>query len=352
MDQESSSDVGRQYSQILQMLKGNESAPTVNTVKLDTADTSSSVAGTITALLSNLVESNWIVDTEASNHMVHNKEFLMKCEKLSEYARNKVHLPTGKQITKELKCMVRFFPDFHGFQEISSGKVLGIGREDDGLYILKACKENSGGDSRSRQKCCSSNSVNISSSVSNNGVRDIAMYDTVAQNSMLILKDFLALVKTQFDTIFKCLRTDNGIEFLMSKLVHYLENLDYFIRVLGHCAATAVYILNRLPSMVLNGVKKGDKFGPRAIPSVHIGYFSSQKGYILFDLTTKEFFVNRDTVFKENVFPFRNLLTEPSSIFPVLSFFEYDASSPSSHPQVSVTPFTHQNTTPSPSPQT
>lgn len=35
-------------------------------------------------------------------------------------------------------------------------------------------------------------------------------------------------------------------------------------------------------------------------------YSENQKGYLLYDLTNKIFFVNRDIIFKENVFPFKH----------------------------------------------
>ena len=38
--------------------------------------------------------------------------------------------------------------------------------------------------------------------------------------------------------------------------------------------------------------------------SVHMGYSEVQKGYILYDLTNKVFFVNRDVIFNETTFPF------------------------------------------------
>ncbi|OIT20294.1 hypothetical protein A4A49_65857, partial [Nicotiana attenuata] len=49
---------------------------------------------------------------------------------------------------------------------------------------------------------------------------------------------------------------------------------------------------------------KEDKFSPRAIVAVFLGYAETQKGYKLIDLNTNKFFVCRDVIFKENMFPF------------------------------------------------
>ncbi|XP_019231477.1 PREDICTED: uncharacterized protein LOC109212300 [Nicotiana attenuata] len=48
-----------------------------------------------------------------------------------------------------------------------------------------------------------------------------------------------------------------------------------------------------------------DKFSPRAITTVHMGYSVSQKGYKLYDLRQRKFFVSRDVTFKEDVFLFQ-----------------------------------------------
>lgn len=47
-----------------------------------------------------------------------------------------------------------------------------------------------------------------------------------------------------------------------------------------------------------------DKFKPRGIPCVFLGYPSTQKGYKLLNLTTNKCFVSRDVTFMEYVFPF------------------------------------------------
>lgn len=45
----------------------------------------------------------------------------------------------------------------------------------------------------------------------------------------------------------------------------------------------------------------------RAIPAVLMGYAATQKGYVLLNVTNHSFFVNMDVVFKEFVFPFRQI---------------------------------------------
>ncbi|XP_074345088.1 uncharacterized protein LOC141684147 [Apium graveolens] len=100
----------------------------------------------------------------------------------------------------------------------------------------------------------------------------------------------------------------------------------------GECVLTAVYLFNRLPTPVLgnktpyevlfeklpeydhikaygclafaaNPSQHGDKFGPRGVPCVFVGYPFNQKGYNLLDLTTKRTFVSRDVTFHESIFP-------------------------------------------------
>ena len=101
----------------------------------------------------------------------------------------------------------------------------------------------------------------------------------------------------------------------------------------GDCVLAATRITNRLPSVVLKGKtpyellhkkqpeywhlkvfgclafaynpsRTKDKFQPRGVPCVFIGYSPSQKGYRLHNLLTGVTFVSRDVKFYEAIFPY------------------------------------------------
>ncbi|XP_075080400.1 uncharacterized protein LOC142165911 [Nicotiana tabacum] len=179
----------------------------------------------------------------------------------------------------------------------------------------------------------------------------------------IILSLFLPLIKTQFSNVIKVVKTDNGTEFFNKvctdliihqsscvytpqqngvaerKHMHILDvaralkfQAQVPTRYWGECVEGAVYLINRLPTEVLQGKSPyellhgrppsldhllvfgclcyattifiNDKFGTREKAAVFLGYSTTQKGYKLIDFSSNRFFVSRDVVFKEHTFPF------------------------------------------------
>lgn len=49
------------------------------------------------------------------------------------------------------------------------------------------------------------------------------------------------------------------------------------------------------------------KFHPRPIPSIFVGYPPGMKGYQLYYIENQEFFISREVVFHEHLFPFHTV---------------------------------------------
>ncbi|OIT38236.1 hypothetical protein A4A49_58384, partial [Nicotiana attenuata] len=142
-------------------------------INKDTGE-NSGFAGTTKTFITNedINSEKWIVDSGATNHMVHIKELLDKINnkilgnapkvylpdgtsldvectgesKIGEncIVKNVLHVPSFKynllsvsKLTRDLRCFVSFYPDFWIMQDFHSGKVKGIGKELEGLYKLQ-----------------------------------------------------------------------------------------------------------------------------------------------------------------------------------------------------------------------
>ncbi|XP_070040673.1 uncharacterized protein [Nicotiana tomentosiformis] len=111
------------------------------------------------------------------------------------------------------------------------------------------------------------------------------------------------------------------------------------IKYWGHSVLATIYIINRMPTYVLNGlspfellygqkptvehlrvlgclcyakkVQETDKLLPRSKPTILMGFSDTQKGYVLLDLATNCFFINKDVSFREDIFPFKESQSSP-----------------------------------------
>ncbi|XP_019250920.1 PREDICTED: uncharacterized protein LOC109229825 [Nicotiana attenuata] len=396
-----------QYNQILQLLgKQPECSGSAMAAGMP-------FCGDITKILT-----KWIVDSGASSHMVNDSSLLINAKSVDSKG-GKVHLPTGSvthvshigsvaflkdlivsnvmyipdfkynllsvsKLTKEMRWVVMFFPDFFIFQELFNGQVRGIGKEEDGLYVFNSTPKKS-------VALQSQGQGSVADILNGPRYTWIFLLPTKAE-VVVALRSFFAMIKNVHSTSVKFFRSDNGREFFNSYMSELLQSQGIIhqssciytpqqngvverrhryilevaralrfqtsvpLRFWGECVSTAVYIINRLPSTVLHNktpfeilvghspslqhmrifgclgyvstVRRPDKFAPRAYPAVFLGYSATQKGYKMFVLHTKEFHISRDVVFMEDIFPFQHLNSSTSSLFPVLDTSAIPSSSP------------------------
>lgn len=191
------------------------------------------------------------------------------------------------------------------------------------------------------------------------------------------IQQFCALAERQFQHKVRMVRSDNGTEFMCLRsyfasqgILHqtscvgtpqqngrverkhrHILNVARSLRFQaslpiefwGECVLAASYLINRTPSSILDGktpyellfgqapaydyirifgclcyahkgTRSRDKFDERATRCVFLGYPYSQKGWRVYDLDRKEFFVSRDVVFNEAVFPFAIASLPPETL--------------------------------------
>ncbi|KAJ0435743.1 putative RNA-directed DNA polymerase [Helianthus annuus] len=183
------------------------------------------------------------------------------------------------------------------------------------------------------------------------------------------LKGFYELILTQFKKRIKVFRSDNGTEFVNNNINMFCKNNGILhqttcsytpqqngvverkhrhllntaralmfqsgvpLKFWPDCVLTAVYLINRLPSSVLNSrspfevmfgfkpslshlrnfgclcfstvLNEPDKFAFHADKCVFLGYSNIKKGYKVWSLDNKKVYFSRDVKFYENIYPFK-----------------------------------------------
>ncbi|KAK1435086.1 hypothetical protein QVD17_00846 [Tagetes erecta] len=198
------------------------------------------------------------------------------------------------------------------------------------------------------------------------------------------LINFHKMVEVQLGIHIKRLRCDNGGEFTSNNMIDFYNKNGILLettcphtpqqngvverkhrhlletaralrfeanlpkRFWGECILTAAYIINRLPSRVINNKTpyeliwnqkpeydhmkvfgclayyknmntKGDKFEERGRPGIFMGYLHGTKGYKVYDIESKNMIVSRDVFFCEEHFPFKNLkINETNDDEPII----------------------------------
>ena len=188
-----------------------------------------------------------------------------------------------------------------------------------------------------------------------------------------LIPSFFHMILTQFKVPIKVFRSNNGLEFALSSFYAskgIINQLSYVetsqqnavverkhrlllnvaralrfqanlpLKFWGDCVLTATYLINRLPSPLLQNLtpyekllghpptydhlksfgslcyasiltRQRTKFDPKAKACVFIGYPFGTEGYKLYDLAFKTVFLSRDVIFKEFIFPFKHWTSKP-----------------------------------------
>ncbi|KAH0706256.1 hypothetical protein KY289_011332 [Solanum tuberosum] len=113
---------------------------------------------------------------------------------------------------------------------------------------------------------------------------------------------------------------------------HQEEGVLWHLK-LGHPSSTVMHHIPSISKYVSNNIQekchicplakhhsklpRSDRFAARAKKVVLVGYSETQKGYKLYDLEDKIFFVNRDVDFRESIFPFKIDATSDLDMFSI-----------------------------------
>nr|XP_016485312.1 PREDICTED: uncharacterized protein LOC107805752 [Nicotiana tabacum] len=232
-------------------------------------------------------------DSGASSHMVNNSSLKINVKVIGNQG-GKVHLPTGSVA-----------------HELFSGQVRGIGREEDGLYVFNSTPKKSVAlqAQNTLQKLNGSHDFMLLNVVVKTSIVQVPTYDRKRYFLTLVddcsrytwlfllptkvevvvaLRSFFTMIKNVYSTSVKFFRSDNGCEFFNSHMSELLQSLGIIhqssciytpqqnrvaerrhryilevaralrfqasvpLRFWGECVSTAVYIINRLPSIVLH----------------------------------------------------------------------------------------------------
>ncbi|XP_019263436.1 PREDICTED: uncharacterized protein LOC109241171 [Nicotiana attenuata] len=322
-----------QYNQLLQLLNKNS----IGEASVNMAG--KCFSGNI-SLCENLELCKWIVDTGATNHMTGDKSLLKN--ETSVGNSGQVQLPTGDQ------PLFLIWESVNSQEDLLSGRVKEIGKREEDLYILSAAL---------------GKKVNKAFAVTNKGSMDIWHKRTghvpvqvlrripslqewawvflmrLKSDVIVLLKNFIAMVKTQFGKKIKVFRAGNGGEFFNSAcedlfqshgIIHqsscpytpqqnrvverrhrHILETARAIRFQGHLHIPSSILGYKSPYELLfckppllthlkvigclcfaTNLINSDKFAPRAVRSVLLGYAAHQKGYRLLDLENKVFFIS------------------------------------------------------------
>ncbi|XP_015170070.1 uncharacterized protein [Solanum tuberosum] len=269
----------------------------------------------------------WIVDTGATDHMVHSLNTLLNPKVIPSNSSN-VYLPNGQtaevthigsatlfdhyniqrvlhipqfsynllsisKLTKELNCCVSFYPHFCLFHDLCTGKVRGIGKEEGGLYMLPPTKQ-------PKPPSPATAFSNIHSVFCPSSPTDISIWHMRLDHAPITVLHKIDSLRPQLQNkVFHscpvcplarqtrfpfpsstkktstCVHTPQQNDIAERKHRHLLEMARALrfqahapLKFWGECVLTATFLINRLPSSVLGGKSPYEVFH-KQVPKLH-----------------------------------------------------------------------------------
>nr|KYP76196.1 Retrovirus-related Pol polyprotein from transposon TNT 1-94 [Cajanus cajan] len=259
------------------------------------------------------------------------------------------NLISVSKLTSVLNCTLTFSDNSCWIQNLNTSKMIGTAEAKDGLYLLKGPDKIQSSISMYKSVNSHCNSSFVDKNLWHFRLGHLPcerlnvlqkQFSFINYNKDFVLQNFFVLVENQFESKIKAIRTDNGLEFNMGQfyaskgVMHQTSsNLPkcFWSYAIGH----SVHLINRIPTPVLRDKSPYEvlysvapdismlkvfgslcfastlsnnrtKLDPRARKCIFIGFKQGTKGFILFDLKTREVFISRNVSFYENIFPYHS----------------------------------------------
>ncbi|RVW46394.1 Retrovirus-related Pol polyprotein from transposon TNT 1-94 [Vitis vinifera] len=270
--------------------------------------------GTNERLMGKQSQLPWIIDSGASNHMTSVYTCMREVRDIDPCP---VGLLDGVEIMALKEGIVCLGGELKLHNDRSTRKVIGVGEQREALYFLKGAA-----------------SVHA---FKMNGVTSFELWHRrMGHPSSKVLGLILEVngkVERKHRHILNVART-----------LRFQAHLP--LEFWGECILAAGYLINRTPSVLLNGKspyeilfgqkpsyqsvrifgclcyshnlnRDNDKFASQSRKCIFVGYPFDKKGWRLYDLETDEYFVSRDVVFVETDFPFtdKDVTTDDLNVY-------------------------------------